>query len=107
MFALKYRTEERRATAKISGGSTSGRMNSGSISTFGICGTSANTRPTMVISTGCGIRVFRASGIVTTEASSTRKSSVSWPTEDPLGRSGRPASAYVPAPTGPIVCFRA
>ncbi len=63
----------------------------------GICGTTAITSPSAVISTGCGTPVLRASGMVTTEVSSTRKSSGSWPTGrflSAVGRAGSVARAW-------------
>lgn len=68
-LAANWRQEVRCTEAYSSGGSTSGRMYSGGMSTFGTAGTRASTTPPMVISTGEGNLSRSPSGTVTTAPS--------------------------------------
>lgn len=76
-LAANCRQEVRCTEAYSSGGSTSGRMNSGGTSTFGTAGTSARITPPMVMSTGAGSPSRSPSGTVTTAPSRSTNSRAS------------------------------
>ena len=70
-LATHNRQDVLRAAAYSSGGSTSGRISSGSTCTWGTCGIAASRMPNMVTSTGQGRLIFDATGIRTAVAKMT------------------------------------
>jgi hypothetical protein len=72
LLAANCRHDVRRTAAYSRGGSSSGRIRSGGMSTFGTKSSSARTMPRSVISTGAGTRSRSPTGTLITAPSSSR-----------------------------------